>query len=242
MTSAFLRNDPTPPENQLRTVDPWKRRVQFGKPTIQRFEEPQKKVFYAPEWEFKNRRNEDKEYNPAKEYGMTPEKWEYQNNVVWPAGHIVPETGLPKAAEVFHCVENIHSSTRKMFYACQFAWRMNVDDAISQLKFKLGKTSLILASALEEAKSRAETEFYINNPSEMFVAECFAIQCRILKSYKRHARENWNKTRHRYVHLFVRLEEGVAPQHKRAVPIPHGWDKMRDYYAYLRSREVRYSI
>ena len=42
---------------------------------------------------------------------------------------------------------------------------------------------------------------------KMFVAEAFAIQHQIIKSQRRHARENWNPIRHRYIHIFVRYVE-----------------------------------
>ncbi|CAD5228880.1 unnamed protein product [Bursaphelenchus okinawaensis] len=227
----------------LAKVDPWKKRLQFAKPHIQRFETPVRKVYYAPEWELKKVEDPDKDiYSPLKNYGMTPEKWEYQNKVVWPPGYVVPETGLPKPPEVYHCIENIHFAPKKMFTSCQFAWRMKVKDALIQLKFKGGKGTLLMADAIEQARNRAQNEFHINNPDDMFVAEAFAIQCAIKKSRKRHARENWNITRHRFINVFVRLEEGEPPGYKSSIPISNGWDKMREYYAYLRSRQIQYSI
>lgn len=33
--------------------------------------------------------------------GVTPEKWEYLNKVVWPPNYVVPETGKAKAREIF---------------------------------------------------------------------------------------------------------------------------------------------
>ena len=58
---------------------------------------------------------------------------------MWPAGYIVPETGFPKAKEVFHCRESIHYSVKKMWYPCQMIRRMNLPEAIKQLKFKENK-------------------------------------------------------------------------------------------------------
>jgi len=47
----------------------------------------------------------------------------------------------------------------------------------------------LLAETIEEAVERAADEFKIDNPLEnMFVAEAFGIQCKIIKSARRHAR------------------------------------------------------
>lgn len=85
-----------------------------------------------------------------------------------------------------------------------------------------------MAEILEEAKKRASSEFNIEYPSTMYVADAFAIQSEIVKgaflflfyffsfhrifSYlkekylgaKRHAHEVWHVHRYRYVHVFVR--------------------------------------
>jgi hypothetical protein len=39
-----------------------------------------------------------------------------------------------------------------------------------------------------------------------------------------------------------RLEEGEPPKFKGREPDPDGWDKMIDYYTYLRSRDFKNSI
>lgn len=52
---------------------------------------------------------------------------------------------------------------------------------------------------------RAKDEFHIENPKNMFVAEAFSIQDKIIKGRKRHAKQRWTITRYRYVNLFVRL-------------------------------------
>ncbi|KAK6042468.1 hypothetical protein COOONC_20028, partial [Cooperia oncophora] len=66
-------------------VKVWNRRVQLRKPILQRDEVISPKVYYAPEWELDKKPNKDAGYpDPLKGYGMTPEKWEYYNKVVWP--------------------------------------------------------------------------------------------------------------------------------------------------------------
>jgi hypothetical protein len=58
---------------------------------------------------------------------------------------------------------------------------------------------------IEKAKERASKEFHVKEPGNMFIAEAFPIQSKIIKSMRRHAREKWCKRRHRYVNIFVRL-------------------------------------
>jgi hypothetical protein len=51
------------------------------------------------------------------------------------------------------------------------------------------KPTLLLAEVIEEAAVRANEEFKIEKPLEnMFVAEAFAVQCKIIKGFRRHAR------------------------------------------------------
>uniref|UniRef100_A0A1I8C2M1 39S ribosomal protein L22, mitochondrial n=1 Tax=Meloidogyne hapla TaxID=6305 RepID=A0A1I8C2M1_MELHA len=180
-----------------------------GYAPIQRFDKPTPKIYYAPEWRLDKsglRNGKVEKYSPMNNYGVTPDKWEYLNKVVWPPNYVVPETGKPKAREVFH-------------------------------------PTLLLAETIEEAVERASDEFKIENPLEgMFVAEAFAVQCKIDKSARRHARGQWHLLRHRYINIFVRLEEGEPPTFKGREPDPNGWEKMQDYYAYLRSRDFKYSI
>lgn len=63
----------------------------------------------------------------------------------------------------------------------------------------------MLAEVIEEAMERAKKEFYITDPTNMFVAEAFPIQSEIIKGRRRHARDKWSKIRYRYIHLFVRF-------------------------------------
>jgi hypothetical protein len=72
---------------------------------------------YAPEWDLTEGKEEEIEkrkrdwnskdkmsmwpYRWHDKYGMTPEKWEYYNKVVWPPNYVVPETGKPKAPVFF---------------------------------------------------------------------------------------------------------------------------------------------
>ncbi|KAK6042466.1 hypothetical protein COOONC_20029 [Cooperia oncophora] len=154
----------------------WNRRVQLRKPILQRDEVISPKVYYAPEWEL------DKKPNKANSADAILTRYYYVLGLVfWPPHYIVPETGLPKAREVFHCRESVHFSPKRMWQACQLIWRTNVDEAITQLNFQQIKSCKILAEVLTEAKERAVNEFHIEFPSDMFVADAFPIQCQIVK-------------------------------------------------------------
>uniref|UniRef100_A0A914HXD9 Large ribosomal subunit protein uL22m n=1 Tax=Globodera rostochiensis TaxID=31243 RepID=A0A914HXD9_GLORO len=184
----------------------------------------------------------DEKYSPMYNYGVTPEKWEYMNKVIWPPNYVVPETGKPKSREVFHCIESIHTPTKKMFTVCHFALNMVVDDALKQLRNHQTKPPFLLADIIEEAKTRAKKEFFIEEPGKMFVAEIFPLQCKIVKGARRHAHERWHTLKYRYINLFVRLQEGDPPKFKGREAEPNGWDKMDNYYEFLRSRDFKYSI
>ncbi|CAI4232386.1 unnamed protein product [Auanema sp. JU1783] len=146
----------------------WDRRIQLRKPKLQSEETLPSKVYYAPEWDLDKKANKDDEQpDPLKGYGMTPEKWEYYNKVVWPRNYVVPETQLPKKREIYHCRESVHFSPKRMWQACQLAWKMNVDEAIVQLEFQQMKGPSMLREVLIEAKERASNEFHIEFPGEM---------------------------------------------------------------------------
>ncbi|MFH4980337.1 hypothetical protein AB6A40_007046 [Gnathostoma spinigerum] len=227
----------------ISTEDAWKERLKLRKPHIQRFYKEKPKLFYAPEWKLDEKPNKEEGYpDPLKGYEMTPEKWEYQNKVVWPPNFLCPETKLPKLREVYHCKESIHFSPKRMWTACQLVWRLNVDEAIRQLKFQQTKACTILAAVLEEAKERAGKEFNVEYPSDMHVAEAFPIQCKIIKGARRHAHEVWNVIRYRYIHVFVRLEEGDGPGFRGREKPKDTWEMMDEYYRYLRSRRIKYSL
>lgn len=103
---------------------------------IQRVEKQLPKIYYAPEWKIDNSTDQGlSKYSPVKNFGTTPEKWEYYNKIVWPPGYIVPETGRPKTREVFHCRESIHFYPKRMVPICHLAKNMNVQEAIKQLRY-----------------------------------------------------------------------------------------------------------
>uniref|UniRef100_A0A0K0ERR6 Large ribosomal subunit protein uL22m n=1 Tax=Strongyloides stercoralis TaxID=6248 RepID=A0A0K0ERR6_STRER len=228
---------------ELSNNEIWKRRSELRTPKIQRDEVISPKVYYSPEWVLeKDPEDEMKEITPMNKYGMTPQKWEFYNKTIWPPGYIVPETGLPKSKEVFHCREQIHFSPKRMWQACQFIVTMNIDEAILQLELKKIKGCLILSEVLREAKKRASEEFSVEFPSDMHVAEAFPIQSNIIYGARRIRGGNVTRIRYRYIDLYVRLEEGKGPDFKSRLKPKDGFDKGNDYIEYLRSRSIKYSI
>lgn len=95
---------------------------------------------------------------------------------------------------------------------------------------------------MKEAKERAHKELHVEFPSDMHVGDAFPVQSSIIKGARRHAHENWCTIRYRYIHVFVRLEEGPGPGFKTRAEKPDGWTSGQNYYEYLRSRSIKYSI
>uniref|UniRef100_A0A0N5AQ02 sphingomyelin phosphodiesterase n=1 Tax=Syphacia muris TaxID=451379 RepID=A0A0N5AQ02_9BILA len=229
---------------KVSNTEEWRRRSSLHKLKIQRFQEVKPKLYYAPEWNLDEYPDgEEGPVDPLRKYGTTPEKWEYYNKVVWGPNFVVPETGLRKRKEVYHCLQSVHCSPKKMWRVCHLVQRRNVDDALMQLRYAAySRASNLMTQLLQETKKRAAEEFYVEFPSDMHVAEAFAIQCNIIKSSRRHAHEMWHDIKHRYINIFVRLEEGEGPGLNEETRKKNGWQKMEEYYQYLRSREIKYSI
>ncbi|CAG9531315.1 unnamed protein product [Cercopithifilaria johnstoni] len=232
------------PGTDVTVEEAWKQRIKLRQPKLQRDEQVRPKLYYAPEWDLEKRHDgvEGEAHPMIGQDVMTPEKWNYYNKIVWPPNYVSPETGLPLLRQVYHCRESIHCSPKRMFMACELIWRLNVDEAVEQLRLQRKKACMILRQVLIDAKKKASTELHVEFPSDMHVAEAFPIQCQIVKGYRRHARERITITRYRYINIFVRLEEGNGPPMKNRWEPKNGWDKMKDYYKYLRQRSIEYSI
>ena len=63
------------------STENWRKREQFTRSTIQRFEEIPVKNYYAPDWQLTQLNDKNKEIHPTLNYGTTPEKWNYYNKV-----------------------------------------------------------------------------------------------------------------------------------------------------------------
>ncbi|VDK74515.1 unnamed protein product [Onchocerca ochengi] len=207
------------PGTDVTAEEAWKRRIQLRQPKLQCDEQIRPKLYYAPEWDLEKRHDgEEGEAHPMiGQDVMTPEKWNYYNKVVWPPNYVSPETGLPLLRQVYYCRESVHCSPKRMFMACHLVWRLNVDEAMEQLRLQRKKACMILRQALIDAKKKASAELHIEFPSDMHVAEAFPIQCQIVKGYRRHARERITITRYRYINIFV---SAAAAAYKLASKVP----------------------
>lgn len=80
-STAATYSDAVVESGKLSKEEIWKRRSQLAKPTIQRFEKPSSKFYYAPEWDITETEKKDEVYSPLKRCLTTPQKWEYYNKV-----------------------------------------------------------------------------------------------------------------------------------------------------------------
>uniref|UniRef100_A0A5S6QKP2 Large ribosomal subunit protein uL22m n=1 Tax=Trichuris muris TaxID=70415 RepID=A0A5S6QKP2_TRIMR len=181
--------------------------------------------FVAPEWDPKDSK-----------YGLTPEKWRYYDNVVWPPG--CDDGKMPGV--VFHCRENVKHSWRKMWYVCHLIRGLNIDDALAQLDCTPRKGALIMKEILLEAQRKASDEHCLHQKSNLWVAEAACRNSLIIKGLRRHARERWGIVHYRYCNVFVRLEEG-KPDHETRFPLHRlGWYMLEKHVKSLRDRRIPY--
>ncbi|EFO23337.2 hypothetical protein LOAG_05144 [Loa loa] len=152
------------PGTDITVEEAWKRRIQLRQPKLQLDEQVRPKLYYAPEWDLEKRHDgEEGESHPMiGQDVMTPEKWNYYNKVVWPPNYVSPETGLPLLRQVYYCRESVHCSPKRMFMACHLVWRLNVDEALEQLRLQRKKACTILRQALIEAKRKHLQNFTLN--------------------------------------------------------------------------------
>ncbi|KFD49937.1 hypothetical protein M513_09151 [Trichuris suis] len=181
--------------------------------------------FVAPEWKPKDSK-----------FGITPEKWQYYDNVVWPPNC---DDGK-KPGEVFHCRENVKYSWRKMWYICQLVRGLTIDEALAQLECTPRKGALVMKELLLEAQQKASDEHCLHQKSNLWVAEAICRNSLIIKGLRRHARERWGIVHYRYCNVFVRLEEG-KPDLKGRFPMERlGWHMLEEYLKSLRNRRIDY--
>merc|ERR1712062_655835 len=75
------------------------------------------------------------------------------------------------------------------------------------------KGARIIEEVLMEAREMALSEHHFEFPTNMWVAESFSESFENLHSIRRHARSKIGNVVHRYITYFIRLEEGVPPEH-----------------------------
>lgn len=124
----------------------------------------------------------------------------------------VPD-GTFRPAYVCHMRTNIKYSPDKMWYIASFIRGMTIDEALKQLQFKPQKGCRVVEEVLKEARDLAVNEHHFEYPTNMWVAESFCEMFDILTGMKRHGKGRMSTIKYRYISYFVRLEEGVPPEH-----------------------------
>ena len=133
----------------------------------------------------------------------------------WPTynDRVYAPDGTFRPAFVCHMRTKIKYSNDKLWYISSFIRGMTVDDALKELQFIDKKGARIIEEVLKEAREMALTEHHFEFPTNMWVAESFSDSFENLHSIRRHARSKIGNVVHRYITYFIRLEEGVPPEH-----------------------------
>jgi len=133
----------------------------------------------------------------------------------WPSYNerIHPPTGEYRPAYICHVRDNIKYSPKKMWYVSQFMQGLSVDEALKQLQFIKGKGAIIAKEVLEEAVELAVKEHCVEYRSNLWIAEAFARKAQVIKGLRRHARGRFGHVEYKYIHFFLKLEEGAPPKH-----------------------------
>ena len=133
----------------------------------------------------------------------------------WPTynDRIYTPDGTFRPAFVCHMRTKIHYSNDKLWYIASFIRGMTVDDALKELQFIDKKGARIVEEVLQEARELAIHEHHFEFPTNMWVAESFSEAFETIKGVRRHARMKMGNVSHRYITYFIRLEEGIPPEH-----------------------------
>lgn len=186
-------------------------------------------------------------YNPDIRAGM--EKWHEpveqpfggESTFEWPTfnDRIHAPDGTFRPAYVCHMRTKVKYSNDKMWYIASFIRGMTVDEALKELKFCKLKGARIVEEVIEEAREMAVKEHHFEYATNMWVAESFSENFENIKNVRRHARMKIGQIMHRYITYFVRLEEGIPPEHyydHRAPKTPH--QMLEDYVKQHRSQFI----
>jgi large subunit ribosomal protein L22 len=137
---------------------------------------------------------------------------------------------------------NIKYSLKKMWYVSSFIRGMSIDEALKQLSFVLKKGGEDVRNALLEAQEMAVRDHNVEFKSNLWVAESFCGKGKYVKGVRRHARSRHGRVEYKYVHYFVRLEEGEPPQQygvSHVIPPEQQLDK---WIEEMRNRKVINSL
>ncbi|XP_011296933.1 39S ribosomal protein L22, mitochondrial [Fopius arisanus] len=138
-----------------------------------------------------------------------PKHWMDYNKKVYPP----QEPGEPRRpAFVCNVKANIKYSPKTMWYIASFVRGLTVDEAVRQLSFCLKKGAVAAKETILEAQRMAVEEHNVEFKSNLWVAESFATKGKVVHGIRKHAKSRIGRITYRYVHYYVRLEEGVPPK------------------------------
>eukprot|EP00088_Acartia_fossae_P027894 TRINITY_DN28657_c0_g1_i1.p1 TRINITY_DN28657_c0_g1~~TRINITY_DN28657_c0_g1_i1.p1 ORF type:complete len:225 (-),score=8.94 TRINITY_DN28657_c0_g1_i1:498-1172(-) len=131
----------------------------------------------------------------------------------WPAYNerVHPPTGEYRPAYICHVRDNIKYSPKKFWGIANFVKGLTVDEAVKQLSFLNNKGAAIAKEVIEEAVDIAVKEHNVEFRSNLWIAESFATKALVVTGLRRHARGRFGFIKYKYMHYFVKLEEGPPP-------------------------------
>lgn len=124
-----------------------------------------------------------------------------------------------------------------MWFIASMIRGMSIDEAKKQLLFYRRKGAQSVLQVLEEAQEMAVTDHNVEFKSNLWICDSFVGKGQTVKGLRKHRGPRYGIIRYRYVHYFVRLQEGKPP--KDYYPPPEtGYEKMETYIKDQRSRRI----
>ncbi|KAF7998597.1 hypothetical protein HCN44_011005 [Aphidius gifuensis] len=168
-----------------------------------------------------------------------PSKWLTYNEKIYPPQELSEK---PRPAFVCHMKTNIKYSPKTMWYVSVLVRGLSVDEAIKQLSHCLKKGAVAAKETILEAQKMAVEQHNVEFKSNLWVAESFVGKGKVVKGIRKHAKGRMGRISYRYVHYFVRLEEGQPPKHYFG-PEPKTKDQLlEDWITKQRERKIANSI
>ncbi|XP_063979663.1 large ribosomal subunit protein uL22m [Diachasmimorpha longicaudata] len=168
-----------------------------------------------------------------------PKHWMDYNKKIYP-----PQApGEPRRpAFVCNVKANIKYSPKTMWYIASFVRGMTVDEAVKQLSFCLKKGAFAAKETILEAQKMAVENHNVEFKSNLWVAESFATKGKVVHGIRRHAKARVGRITYRYVHYYVRLEEG-PPAKNYYLKDPKSNEQLLDEYLdKMRKRKIGNSL
>jgi len=139
--------------------------------------------------------------------------WTDRNNIVYPP--LNPTDGI-RPAEIYHGRKDVRYSYRKLFHLAKLIKLMNIDEAISFLRYVNSKGATIIREVLVEAKEKAEKE-HIEFKSNFHIVKSFATHTGSLKFPIYRGRTSVHIGETRFSNYYVMIREGPSPAKPKRV-------------------------